>query len=140
MEYKRFENTVFARIDRGEEIVETLKKICEKENIKLAHVSAIGAVGDFTVGVFKTAQKQYFSNSFKGDFEIVSLSGTVTQMNGEHYSHLHMSAGNEKGEVFGGHLNRAVVSATCEMVVDIADGCVNRRFSDEIGLNLFDFD
>ena len=140
MEYKRFENTVFARIDRGEEIVETLKKICEKESITLAHVSAIGAVGDFTVGVFKTAQKQYFSNSFKGDFEIVSLSGTVTQMNGEHYSHLHMSAGNEKGEVFGGHLNRAVVSATCEMVVDIDDGCVNRRFSDEIGLNLFDFD
>ena len=139
MEYKRFENTVFARIDRGEEIVETLKEICEKENITLAHVSAIGAVGDFTVGVFKTAQKQYFSNSFKGDFEIVSLSGTVTQMNGEHYSHLHMSAGNEKGEVFGGHLNRAVVSATCEMVIDIADGCVNRSFSDEIGLNLFDF-
>lgn len=139
MEYKRFENTVFARIDRGEEIVETLKKICEKENITLAHVSAIGAVGDFTVGVFKTAQKQYFSNSFKGDFEIVSLSGTVTQMNGEHYFHLHMSAGNEKGEVFGGHLNMAVVSATCEMVIDIADGCVNRRFSDEIGLNLFDF-
>lgn len=140
MEYKRFENKVYARIDRGEEIVETLRKICEQENITLAHVSAIGAVGDFTVGVFKTAQKQYFSNSFKGDFEIVSLSGTVTQMNGEHYSHLHMSAGNDKGEVFGGHLNRAVVSATCEMVIDISDGFVNRRFSEEVGLNLFDFD
>lgn len=140
MEYKRFENKVYARIDRGEEIVETLRKICEQENITLAHVSAIGAVGDFTVGVFKTAQKQYFSNSFKGDFEIVSLSGTVTQMNGEHYSHLHMSAGNDKGEVFGGHLNRAVVSATCEMVIDISDGSVNRRFSEEVGLNLFDFD
>lgn len=140
MEYKRFENKVYARIDRGEEIVETLRKICEQENITLAHVSAIGAVGDFTVGVFKTAQKQYFSNSFKGDFEIVSLSGTVTQMNGEHYSHLHMSAGNDKGEVFGGHLNRAVVSATCEMVIDISDGSVNRRFSAEVGLNLFDFD
>lgn len=140
MEYKRFENKVYARIDRGEEIVETLRKICEQENITLAHVSAIGAVGDFTVGVFKTAQKQYFSNSFKGDFEIVSLSGTVTQMNGEHYSHLHMSAGNDKGEVFGGHLNRAIVSATCEMVIDISDGFVNRRFSEEVGLNLFDFD
>ena len=139
MEYKRFENTVFARIDKGEEIVETLKTICEKEDITLAYVNAIGAVGDFTVGVFKTAEKQYDSIRFQGDFEIVSLSGSVTQMNGAHYSHLHMSAGDENGHVFGGHLNKAVVSATCEMVICIANGAVDRRFSEEIGLNLFAF-
>ena len=139
MEYKRFENTVFARIDKGEEIVETLKTICEKEDITLAYVNAIGAVGDFTVGVFKTAEKQYDSNRFQGDFEIVSLSGSVTQMNGAHYSHLHMSAGDREGRVWGGHLNRAVVSATCEMVVRILDGHVGRAFSPEIGLNLLAF-
>ncbi len=95
--------------------------------------------GDFTVGVFKTAEKQYDSNRFQGDFEIVSLSGSVTQMNGAHYSHLHMSAGDENGHVSGGHLNKAVVSATCEMVICIANGAVDRRFSEEIGLNLFAF-
>ena len=60
-------------------------------------------------------------------------------MNGEFYSHIHMSAGNDKGEVFGGHLNRAIVSATCEMVINIIDGTVDRVFNDEIGLNLFKF-
>ena len=60
-------------------------------------------------------------------------------MNGEFYSHIHMSAGNDKGEVFGGHLNRAIVSATCEMVINIIDGTVDREFSDDIGLNLFKF-
>lgn len=140
MEYRRFENAVIARIDKDEEILESLKEISLKENIKLANISALGAVNDFTVGVFKTEEKKYYSNDFKGNFEIVSLTGTVTTMNGEYYAHIHMSAGNDRGEVFGGHLNRAVVSATCEMVINIIDGAVDRRFDESIGLNLFSFD
>lgn len=140
MEYKKFGNTVVARIDKGEEITEKLKELSVKENIRLAAVSALGAVGNFTVGVYKTAEKKYISNSFSGDFEIVSLTGTVSTMNGEFYSHLHMSAGNEKGEVFGGHLNKAIVSATCEMTLQVIDGAVDRAFDEETGLNLFKFD
>ena len=139
MEYRKFNNTIVARIDKGEEILEKIKEIATKENIKLANINALGATNDFTVGVFKTGEKKYYSNNFKGDFEIVSLTGTINTMNGEFYSHIHMSAGNDKGEVFGGHLNRAIVSATCEMVINIIDGTVDREFNENIGLNLFKF-
>ena len=139
MEYRRFNNTIVCRIDRGEEIIEKIKEIALKEKIKLANINALGATNEFTVGVFKTDEKKYYSNEFRGDFEIVSLTGTINTMNGEFYTHIHMSAGNEKGEVFGGHLNRAIVSATCEMVINIIDGVVDREFNDEIGLNLFKF-
>lgn len=139
MEYRKFDSTIIARIDKGEEILEKVKEIALNENIKLASISALGAVNDFTVGVFKTDEKKYYSNSFQGYFEITSLTGTINTMNGEFYIHIHMSAGNEKGEVFGGHLNRAVVSATCEMVITIIDGSVDRYFDEEIGLNLFKF-
>ena len=139
MEYKRFDNTIFARIDKGEEILEQLKEIALQEHIKLASVSALGATNDFTVGVFKTAEKKYYANEFQGYYEITSLTGTITTMNGEYYAHLHMSAGNEKGQVFGGHLNRAIVSATCEMVLTVIDGTVERWFDEEVGLNLFQF-
>ena len=112
MEYRVFDKKVIVRIDRGEEICEQLKAVCEKEGIALASVSAIGAVGKFTVGVFSPESKSYSSNSYEGDYEIVSLLGTVTRMDGKFYSHLHMSAGDGSGKVFGGHLNSAVVSAT----------------------------
>lgn len=139
MEYRKFDSIIIARIDKGEEILEKVKEIASKENIKLASISALGAVNDFTVGVFKTDEKKYYSNSFQGCFEITSLTGTINTMNGEFYTHIHMSAGNEKGEVLGGHLNRAIVSATCEMVITIIDGSVDRYFDEEIGLNLFKF-
>ena len=84
-------------------------------------------------------EKKYYANHFTGDMEIVSLTGTVSTMGGNYYAHLHMSAGDDKGHVFGGHLNRAVISATCEMVITVIEGQVDRRFNEEVGLNTFDF-
>ena len=140
MDYRRFEDTLVLRIDRGEEIVEQLREAAAREKILLAEISALGAVGDFTVGVFHTGEKCYHSTSFQGDFEIVSLTGTITEKDGQIYTHLHMSASDMQGHVFGGHLNRAVVSVTCEMVVRIINGHVGRRHLPDVGLNFFQFD
>lgn len=140
MDYRRFGKTIVMRIDRGEEILTQLKAMALKEDIKLASVRALGATNDFTVGVFKVDEKKYYANHFTGDFEIVSLTGTISTMNGEYYAHLHMSAGDEQGRVFGGHLNEAIISATCEMVVEVLDGRVERTHDADVGLNLFKFE
>ena len=68
-----------------------------------------------------------------------ALTGTIDTMGGDFYCHLHMSAGDDQGRVFGGHLNRAVISATCEMVVALLPGTVDRVRSEDIGLNLWKF-
>ena len=136
MKYQRFEQTIIVRMDKGEDIVEQVKNVALKEKIKLASISALDAINEFTVGVFKTKEKKYYANEFKGDFEIVSLTGTINTMNDEYYSHMHLSAGNDQGQVFGGHLNKAIVSATCEMVIQIINGEVDRYFDEEVGLNL----
>ena len=109
MKYKRFGNKIIVRIDKDEEILEQVRELAMKENIRLAAVQALGATNSFTVGVYNVAEKQYYANTFSGSFEI------------------------------GGHLNRAVVSATCEMVVDVLDGTVDRRYDPVTGLNLFKF-
>ena len=140
MEYRRFDKKIIVRIDRGEEILSKIKEVALAENIKLASVSALGATDDFTVGVYNVEEKKYYSSHFEGQFEIVSVTGTINTMNGEVYTHIHFSAGNDKGQVFGGHLNEAKVSATCEMVIEIIDGEVDRFKDEEVtGLNLFKF-
>ena len=50
-----------------------------------------------------------------------------------------MSAGDVRGCVFGGHLNKARISATCEMAVRVLPGRVNREKDPETGLNLWTF-
>lgn len=139
MDYRKFHDTYVVRLDRGEEIVTELKALAEKEHIKLASVQALGATDDFTVGVFSLDTKAYAANHFTGPHEIVSLTGTLDQMDGKPYLHLHMSAGNQEGQVFGGHLNEAWISPTCEMVVRCIDGEIDRVKDEATGLNLFHF-
>lgn len=139
MEYKRIGSSWFLRIDPGEEILESISTVCTKERIFLASVHGLGALNSFTTGLFDPQAKQFLPSSFDGNYEITSLTGTVTEMGGAPYLHLHMSAADAAGRVVGGHLKRAVVSATAEIVLLPEDGRIGRVFSDSIGLNLFDF-
>lgn len=139
MEYRRFEDTIIIRMDPGEEILSTLNDVALREDIRLAEVSALGAINEFTVGLYDRGEHRYHSNSFAFDAEIVSLTGTITYANELPYLHLHMSAADKDGRVFGGHLNRAVVSCTCEMAVRLIPGEVGRIQNPETGLNIFQF-
>ncbi|MDO4292686.1 MAG: DUF296 domain-containing protein [Eubacteriales bacterium] len=139
MDYKRFGDTLAVRLDPGEEICEQLLLLAGRENISFAGISGLGAVNDFTTGVFDTETKEFHANTYQGAYEVVSLTGTLTRLDGEPYLHVHFAAGDASGRVVGGHLKRAVVSATAEILVRCIDGEVGRRFDGQIGLNLFAF-
>lgn len=139
MEYKRFAQQIIVRMNRGEEILEQLAIVAEKEKIQLASISALGATDDFTVGIFNVAEKKYYKNHFTFPAEITALVGTISTMDGKYYAHLHLTAADAAGKAYGGHLNEARISATCEMVITVIEGRVDRSYSPEIGINLFDF-
>lgn len=139
MEYKKFGDTIIVRMDPGDEVVEIVKKVCLAENVKLAMINALGAIDYFEVGAYSVPEKKYYKNEYKGEFEIVSLHGNITTLNGEFYSHMHMCAADKTGKTYGGHLNKAIISATCEMFITIINGKVDREKSDKTGLNIFKF-
>ena len=118
----------------------SLTRLVEQENVQLGTVSALGAAGDVTIGIFNTKEKQYYSQRYQGDYEISALVGNVTRKEGDPYLHLHITIGNPvTGEVHAGHLTSAVISATLELFLQVWDGQVGRKFSDQVGLNLFEF-
>lgn len=139
MEYRKFDDQYVIRLDRGEEIVAKLKEVAQKEGIKLAYLTGIGAVGKVTAGVFDTKEKVFKGHTWEGDMEIVSIGGNINTMNGETYTHFHISIADEEGHVYGGHLTEAVISGTGEMVLTEIKGNVDREYDEEIGLNLFKF-
>lgn len=139
MEYRKFGKHIVLRLDPGEEILTQLRVLAEREDIRFAAVQGLGAVNDFTVGVFHTDTKVYESRRHQGAYEITSLTGTVGRMAGSFYAHLHFSAAGEDNTVLGGHLNEARISATGELVLTLIDGELDREKSPEVGLNLWKF-
>ncbi|MEJ6951215.1 PPC domain-containing DNA-binding protein [Natronospora cellulosivora (SeqCode)] len=139
MEYKKFANKYVIRMDKGEEIISTLKKFCEENQISLGRVSGIGAVNKASIGLFETKTKEYHSLELSGDHEITSLSGNISKMDGEVYLHLHANLADSSYNTKGGHLSQAFISATGEFIVEEIEGELDRKFSEEIGLNLLQF-
>lgn len=139
MEYIRFGSKLIVRLDKGEEILESVKYLCRENSIKLASVSGIGAVNKVNIGLFRQETQEYFTKEISGDLEIVSLAGSISQMDGEVYVHLHIIVTDHSYQAFGGHLNWGRIGATGEIVIDTIDGEIDRQFSKEVGLNLMKF-
>ncbi len=135
MDYKRFSNKVIVRIDKGEEVVDSLKIICKNLDIKLGSIIGIGSTDKVTIGLLNTKTKKYQSKEFIGDHEITLLVGNTTMMNEEVYLHLHITICNIEHKAIGGHLTSAIISATFEGIIDVIEGQITREHNDDVGLN-----
>lgn len=140
MEYRKFDSGYALRLDPGDEVVECLTRLAEKEDIRMASVTGLGAARDVTVGLFSVAEKRFYGKRCEGEYEISALVGNITRKDGAPYLHIHITFGNPaKGEVYAGHLTSCVISATAEIFLQVWQGEAGRKFNEEIGLNLLEF-
>ncbi len=139
MKHRRFKDKIIVRIDKGEDLISSIKAVCKEHQVKAGAVQGIGTVNKITLGLFNPNTKQYLSRELIGDFEIAPLLGDITTKNGEPYIHLHANVCNADQASFGGHVIAATVSITCEIIIDVIDATIERSFDSDIGINLLDF-
>ena len=144
MEYRKFGEKYYVRLDRGEEIISSLVDICEKEDIRTAQISGIGGCESAKVGVFDEERKVYRQRELYCLLELVSLCGNVTFYEGKPYIHAHASFAyhgeDKKPELLAGHLLEATIGLTGEIILTPAEGCIGRRYDEELGIRVWDFE
>ena len=134
MVYKTCGDTIAVRLEKGEEIVSSIRAICENEGVKAGTIQGLGAADHSVVGIFDFTKNAYVSNTFDQDMEITALIGNVSTKDGELYLHIHATLGDDKGLAHGGHLN-----ATCELFIRKLDMVIERKADPKTGINLMVF-
>ena len=105
-----------------------------------AFTKSRGAVDHAVVSVYDVPTKTFYRKEFNEPMEISSLCGTVSQMDGQVYLHLHVTLCDKDLIAHGGHANELRISATCEMTVRTIPGAVDRKLDETVGLNVFRFE
>lgn len=135
MKAQRTDHGWLLRLDRGEEILESLRTFAREHAIGCALVSGIGAVGETELGFFTPATRTYDRHTLQGDHEILSLSGNLSVMDGEPFPHCHLIVCGPDLVARGGHLFRGVVTVTCEIHLVTSAGVLMRTPRPDLGFH-----
>lgn len=130
--------TQVIKINKGEEIISSLLSFCEKNKIKAAWIWGLGAISEANLAAYILKDKKYFKKKLKDNLEIASLTGNITSLEKKLVAHVHVVLSDKKMIAYGGHLNSAIVAATCEIFIQPIKENIKRKYDPHIGLNLLD--
>jgi uncharacterized protein len=132
------ENQFLLRLEKGEEIVTTIKNFCIQQNIRNATLIGIGSVEKPTLAHYKVDTKKYSEKELEGVFEVTALLGNVALFENQPLLHPHITVSDENMQAFAGHLVKGPVSATLEVYITVLPSSFEKKHSEEIGLKLYD--
>ncbi len=130
---------IVAKIEPNEDIVDAIKELIKKHNIKSGLLNVIGALKQFTIGYFDIETKEYNFKTFDEDIELISCMGNIAFKDNEPIIHLHVSVGKEDYSIIGGHLSQpSIVSVTAEVYVYEITQTITRANDPQFDLSLLD--
>lgn len=126
------------RVARGEELVGSILKYCETNNVKAGWVQAIGACSEVTISSYNFSTRAYDKKTFPEDLELVSLIGNLSVVDGKPSLHAHVSLSRHDMSVIGGHLHSMTISGTGEVCIIPFETEFTRSHDEDTGLMLLD--
>jgi predicted DNA-binding protein with PD1-like motif len=138
MNYKVDGQTIILVLEQGEDIVEQVTAIAQQQNGKFGTVSGIGACQGVELNFYNLETQTYEKREVKEPLELISLLGNISHVDDKPFAHLHATFGTNQYQTLSGHLTKAIVSATAEIVITMTEVDINRKHNSKIGLNLLD--
>ena len=128
--------------ERGDELMAEVKSFAERERLRAAEFTGIGAVASARIAAFDPDKREYVDIADPGQAELLSLDGRITLPRDadpasppdERQLHVHCVLSREDGSTIGGHVFELVVRPTCEVFVAESREHVTRREDPESGL------
>lgn len=126
------------KLSHGSDLLEEFTDICQKEDVRLGRIEAIGAVKRACIGFYNQQAREYQYLELNRPLEITSLVGNVSLKDGNPIVHAHITLADESGKAYGGHLAPGTIIFACEFFLESIEGpCFSRGFDDETGLPLW---
>lgn len=130
--------TIVLVLEQGEDIVEAVIDIAREQNGKFGTVSGIGACSSAELNFYNLETQTYEKKLIDEPLELIGLMGNISHIDEQPFAHLHATFGTNQYETLSGHLTKAVVSATAEIIITMTNLDINRKHNETIGLNLLD--
>jgi predicted DNA-binding protein with PD1-like motif len=124
--------------DKGDEPMSELERFARERGLTAASFTGIGAFEEVVLGYFDRDTKEYAEIPLPEQVEVLSLAGDVAVAAGEPAVHAHVVVGKRDGTAHGGHLLRARVWPTLEVVLTESPAELRKTHDAETGLALID--
>ncbi len=115
-----------------------LTEFAQKNHLGASRITGIGGIDDATVGWFDRQRNMHVPIQIHQQSEVLSLLGDIALLHGKPVVHLHMVVGYPDGSTHGGHLLKARVWPTMEVIITDYPNTMHKKLDAETGAALIE--
>lgn len=122
--------------DDGDEFIEGMLAFAHEKQLTAASFTAIGGFQQARLGFFDFEVGDYIENPVHEQVEVLSLSGNISEHEGQPKVHAHVVLGKRNAAAIGGHLLEAHICPTLEVIVTVSPEHLYRKHDEKTGIPL----